>query len=358
MHRKINGYIDMIDNSIYYNSLKRVTEVVSESNKSFLITGSSGLIGSCLVDLLMLANQEGRNNHIFALGRNKEKIKSRFPEYIGNDYFHILEQDICEPLPKEYNFDYIVHGASNADPVSYAKYPVETILTNLLGTKNVLDYGRLNKECMITLLSTFEVYGKCDKDIYCETDAGVINFNLFRSCYPESKRTSEILSRSYVDEYKVKVNVARLCSIYGPTMSLQDSKAHAQFLRNALKGEDIVLKSTGAQRRTYCYVIDAITAILTILFKGSSGYSYNVSNINSIISIADLATLIASLSGKKIVYDLPSKIESKGFSKPQDCILDNSELCKLGWQGLYGIKEGIIETLDILKQDPKIGLTL
>lgn len=73
MRRKINGYIDMIDKSIYYNSLKRVLEVVSESNKAFLITGSSGLIGSCLVDLLMLANQEGRNNHIFALGRNKEK---------------------------------------------------------------------------------------------------------------------------------------------------------------------------------------------------------------------------------------------------------------------------------------------
>lgn len=339
----------MIANSIYCNSLKRVVNEVSVDKKAFLVTGASGLIGSCLVDLLMLANQEGKKNHVYALGRNREKLEYRFKEFVGNAYFHIIEQDICKPIDVEYTFDYIIHGASNADPVSYAKYPVETMLTNIIGAKNILDYGKFHQNCMMTLLSTFEVYGKCDKDVYTEMDAGVIDFNQFRACYPESKRSLEILSRCYVDEYHVKANVARLCSVYGPTMTSQDSKAHAQFLRNALRGEDIILKSQGLQRRTYCYVIDAVRGILTILFKGECGNSYNVSNSSSIVSIAELAKLIASLCGKRVVFNLPSDIESKGFSKPQNSILDSTELCKLGWQGLYDIKSGITECFEIMK---------
>lgn len=341
----------MIANSIYCNSLKRVVNEVSVDKKAFLVTGASGLIGSCLVDLLMLANQEGKKNHVYALGRNREKLEYRFKEFVGNAYFHIIEQDICKPIDVEYTFDYIIHGASNADPVSYAKFPVETMLTNIIGAKNILDYGRLHPNCMITLLSTFEVYGKCDKDVYTEMDAGVIDFNQFRACYPESKRSLEILSRCYIDEYSVRANVARLCSVYGPTMSPQDSKAHAQFLRNALNGENIVLKSEGLQKRTYCYVIDAVRGILAVLFKGEVGKNYNISNSNSIVSIVELAKLIASLCGKKVVFCYPSDIESKGFSKPQNCILDSTKLCKLGWQGLYDIKSGMTECIEIMKME-------
>ena len=88
----------MIANSIYCNSLKRVVNEVSVDKKAFLVTGASGLIGSCLVDLLMLANQEGKKNHVYALGRNREKLEYRFKEFVGNAYFHIIEQDICKPI--------------------------------------------------------------------------------------------------------------------------------------------------------------------------------------------------------------------------------------------------------------------
>ena len=181
-------------------------------------------------------------------------------------------------------FDYIIHGASNADPISYAKYPVETITTNVIGANNVLEYGKKHQNCKITFLSTFEVYGQTTHDEYKELDFGLVDFNVFRSCYPESKRVMEILSRCYVDEYGVNVNVARLSSVYGPTMSPNDSKAHAQFLRNALGNEDIVMKSKGLAKRTYTYVFDASTAILMILFRGKTGECYNVSNENSIAS--------------------------------------------------------------------------
>lgn len=339
----------MLENNIYSEALKKSLGYVAVTGKSFLVTGASGLIGSCLVDLLMLANQEGANNHVYALGRSFEKLSKRFCSLAHNKYFHIIVQDVCSPLDDSYEFDYIVHCASNADPVSYAKFPVETMTTNILGGKNILDYGKQHKKCKITILSTFEVYGNGNKDVYCESDAGILDFNQFRSCYPESKRTLEIISRCYVDEYGVNVNVARLSSIYGPTMAANDSKAHAQFLRNALVGKDIVLKSKGLSRRTYCYVIDAVTGILTVLFKGKNAESYNISNEKSISSIAEVAQTVAQIAGRKVIFELPSEIEQKGFSKPQNCILDNHKLRYLGWKGMYTLAEGMKETFDILR---------
>lgn len=340
----------MVENSIYKESLLRVVPAVEVSGKHILVTGASGLIGSCLIDLMMLANETGKQNHIYALGRSQAKLEKRFSAFVGNVFFHIIEQDVCQQLPEELVFDYIMHGASNADPVSYAKYPVETMTTNIMGGLNILEYGKKHPDCRITLLSTFEVYGNTGSDEYSESDAGVIDFNAFRSCYPESKRSIEILSRCYVSEYGVNVNVARLCSIYGPTMLANDSKAHAQFIKNALEGKDIVLKSQGLPRRTYCYVVDAVTGILKVMFCGKVSESYNISNDQAVASIAEVAQIAAGISGTKVVFDLPSEIEAKGFSKPQNCILNNQKLRDLGWRGAYSVKDGMAETINILKQ--------
>lgn len=302
-----------------------------------------------MIDLLMLANSNGTHNHIYALGRSYEKMKKRFEVYVENEYFHIIEQNICNAFLDEYRFDYIVHGASNADPVTYAKYPVETMLTNIQGGIKILEYGRKNHDCKITILSTFEVYGNTGNDKYKETDVGLLDFNMLRSCYPESKRSIELLSSCYAEEYGINTNIARLCSIYGPTMQADDSKAHAEFLKNAINNKNIILKSNGIQRRTYCYVIDAVTGILTVLFQGKGNEKYNISNENAIASIADIAKTIASIAGLKVIFDLPSKIETKRYLKPQDCILDNLKLRNLGWIGKYNIIDGFTECYNILK---------
>lgn len=342
----------MIENSIYLKALQDISSYVNVDRKTFLITGASGLIGSCLIDLLMLCNKERKKkNHVYALGRNKQKLRDRFHLFVDNSYFHIIEQDICQPIDDNVVFDYIIHGASNADPIAYAKYPVETMLTTLQGALNILEYGRKNKGSRIVMLSTFEVYGQSNKDIYNEQDAGVIDFNALRASYPESKRSMEILSRCYVEEYDVQVNVVRLGSIYGPTMLASDSKAHAQFIRKALNHEDIVLKSKGGQRRTYCHVIDAVSGILTVLMRGESGQSYNVSNDQAVTTIAKLAQTLAELAGVKVVFDMPSELEAKGFSKPQNIILDVKKLKSLGWLPLYSIQEGMKQTLNILKNE-------
>lgn len=334
------------DSMTYRNAIKAVAADISVDGGKILITGSTGLIGSCIIDVLLTANSLfDKRFDIFALGRSEKKLLSRFGT---NERLHFVVQDVTEPITTE-GLDYIIHAASNADPRSYALYPVETITTNIQGAKNVLDYCK-GKNTRVLFTSTFEVYGKLEQDEYDETQYGIIDLNLIRSCYPESKRTAEMLFRSYVDEYGVNCVIARLASIYGPTMKQDDSKAHAQFIRNALAGDNIVLKSTGDQVRTYCYVMDAVSGILAVLFFGKTGEVYNVANENSIASIAELAQTVADYAGTKVVFDLPDDVESKGFSKPQNCILKTEKVKGLNWTGKFDLKTGINETMTILKE--------
>lgn len=332
---------------MYENSIRELAKQIGLRDVSILVTGATGLIGSCAIDVLSVLNKEFcANIKIYALGRNKNKIESRF----GKNVIPV-EQDIINPLDKKIEYDYIIHAASNADPKSYALQPVETILTNVLGNKNILDYcaGHLNTKMI--LASSFEVYGELKgQDIFLENMSGIIDQTVLRNGYPESKRCSELLVRSYVDEYGVDAIIARLPSVYGPTMLESDSKAHAQFIRNALNGENIVLKSKGEQTRTYCYVLDVVSALFKLLCAGKDGEIYNVSNENSIASIAEVAKTCAEIAGTKVVFDLPSEVEAKGFSRSRNCILDNKKLKDLGWSGKYSLREGLEETLEYLRR--------
>jgi nucleoside-diphosphate-sugar epimerase len=337
--------------SVYPFSLSRFVDAVETSGSTFLITGATGLIGSCMVDLLMKANEmKIHPNRVLAMGRSTCKLKQRFEGYLTSPYFTVIEQDIRNPWNPIPEVDYLIHAASFSDPVSYAKYPVETLLTIVDGTRQVLEYGRQHAGCRIVFLSSYLVYGDVVSEIYTEDKTGLIDFTKIRSCYPEGKRAAENLLFDYVDEYKVKANIARLSCIYGPTMDREDSKAHAQFFRNALRGEDIVLKSDGKQQRIYTYVIDAVTGILCVLFRGKEGEIYNVCNSKSVASIRDVAEIVAAWAHRKVVYGEPSATERKGFSKPQDCLLNNDKLVELGWKEAYMIKDGIEETLCSLNE--------
>lgn len=338
----------MIDNTVYRAALERALPDIAIRDGKVLVTGASGLIGSCLTDLLLLSNGHGRHFEVFALGRSKARLQARFKAFKDSSRLHFIEQDIRQPIDGKVEYDYIIHGASNADPRSYALYPAETMLINIIGAKNILDYCKDHLATKAVMLSTFEVYGNAGKDVYEEADNGIVDINMLRSCYPESKRGMEVLTRCYIDEYKVNAVIGRLSSIYGPTMTEDDSKAHAQFIRNGLQGKDIVLKSKGEQRRTYCYVIDAVTGLLCVLGKGVAGEAYNISNEKSIVTIAEFAQTVADISGTKVITETPGETEKKGYSAPQNCILDNKKLIQLGWEGRYDIQQGISECLSIL----------
>ena len=336
----------------YQQQISRIAQTIPQMRKSILVTGATGMIGSSIIDILLCANQKYENQiSVFALGRDRGKLEERF-SYVTNIHsLKFIVQDVMEPLDEDIEIDYIVHAASNADPISYAKQPTETLLTNIYGTNNVLTYCRNHLKTRLLLTSTFEAYGKiAGKEIFTEIDSGEVDLNQIRSCYPESKRAAEILLRCYHQQYEVDGVIARLCSIYGPTMGKNDSKAHAQFIRNGLQGKNIVLKSRGLQKRTYCYLMDTISGIFTILLKGESGEAYNIANEESVITIADLARIVASVCGTSVVYEAPDAIEQKGYSRPQNCILDNAKLRSLGWESQYSLEEGIKATIGVLRE--------
>lgn len=326
----------------YNDSIQLIARELPYNSGSFLITGATGLIGSCIIDSLIAANENGANFKIYAMSRSRRKLEERF----GNAVFPVI-QDILEPLKTDEVYDYIIHCASNADPKRYAINPVETVLINVLGSNNILAYCKEHIKTRMLFTSSFEVYGFIyGKTKYKESMTGVIDQTILRNGYPESKRVCELLLKSYVDEYEVNAVITRLSSVYGPTMIESDSKAHAQFIKNVIKHQNIVLKSKGDQTRSYSYVIDVVSGIFKVLFDGKKGEIYNIANEKSVTSIADMAKMCAKIAGTNVVYDLPDKVEAKGFSKAQDCVLDNTKLKKLGWNARYSLEQGLRETIE------------
>jgi UDP-glucuronate decarboxylase len=317
------------------------------------ISGASGMIGSFIVDVLMERNHLfDAKIHVVASGRNKVRGEERFASYLSSSFFTFMGYDVSQPLTLEASVDYIIHAASNTHPVAYAQDAVGTIVTNLIGTKNLLDFAAEHQIRRFCLLSTVEIYGenKGDFDKFGEQNLGYIDSNTLRAGYPESKRCAEALCNAYHQTYGVDFVIPRLCRIYGPTLLSSDSKALSQFIRNAVKGEDIVLKSEGKQYFSYLHVADAVSAILTILVSGESRAAYNVSDADSDIALRDLAQHLASIAQTKVVFQLPEEMEKKGFSTATKAILDPAKLVRLGWKARFDIKQGLQNTITILKE--------
>jgi nucleoside-diphosphate-sugar epimerase len=325
----------------------------SLAGKTVLITGATGLIGSFLVDVFVQYNRSHADKAaLVCLNRDEDRAKSRFSYITEADNVLFVHQDVSQyiNLPVQ-KIDFIIHAASNSDPKSFANNPISTITANTLGTLNILEIAKKHRS-KVVFLSSREVYGIIqNKEAYTESDYGCIDFNQMRSAYPESKRVGELLCRGYTFEYGIDISIIRLGYVYGPTRTNTDTKVIAQFLNNAINCENIILKSDGKQRRTYIYVADAVNGIITVLFsKKSSGETYNLADLDSIISISDLADIIAEAGKVKKVSQLPTANEIKGWSKAQDVILNCNKLISLGWYPVTNIRQGIVKTITILKQ--------
>ena len=320
------------------------------SCKSMLISGAAGMIGSCLIDVIMRKNQEGLNCKIYALGRNEEKAKSRFAYCYDSENFEFIPYDINKPLERDLGrVDYIFHLASNTHPVAYSDDPIGTITTNIIGTNNLLKYAVEHKTERFLFASSVEIYGENRGDVekFDESYLGYIDCNTLRAGYPESKRCGEALCQAYKKQYGLDVVIPRISRVYGPTMLMSDTKASSQFILKAVAKEDIVLKSAGEQFYSYTYVADAVSGILTVLLKGVSGEAYNISDENSDIRLKDFARLCAEASGTKVVFDIPDASEAEGYSSTTLGVMDNTRLKKLGWSANTDIINGIGKTISI-----------
>lgn len=326
-------------------------------NKTVLVTGATGLIGSQLVMSLLNANAEKNLDlKVIAVVRNKQKAEKIF-KYADDKNLEFVVQDILKPFNIESTVDYIVHGASMTGSKDFVDYPVETIKTAIQGTENILELAKEKSIDGMVYLSSLEVYGVVDFSIDKVTEDmfGTIDPMSVRSSYSEGKRMVECLCSSYASEYKIPIKVARLCQTFGAGVNYSDNRVFAQFARSIIEGKDIVLKTDGSTERNYCYIRDAIAGILTLLLNGESGQAYNIANKDTLISIRGMAEMLIEKypeSGSKLVFDIAEDATKLGYNPKVKMNLDTQKIEKLGWKAEVGLEvmfEHLIESMKLNK---------
>lgn len=346
--------MNLYDNSLYIEDICYISSLdlpwEKLQGKSVLLSGATGLVGSFLVDVLLHKNI---GCTVYALGRNEQKARKRFLRWADNPYYVFIPYDINLPFNRHDlgTIDYVLHMASNTHPMQYSTDPIGTITTNIIGLQNMLEFAVEHHATRFAFTSSNEIYGenRGDVEFFDEDYCGYINSNTLRAGYPESKRCGEALCQAYKAQNGLDVVIPRLTRSYGPTMLISDTKAISQFIKKCIADEDIVLKSAGKQFYSYTYVADAVSGLLTVLLKGENGSAYNIAEEGSDIMLKDLASIIAEINGRKVVFEIPDAVEAAGYSTATKARLDGHKLQSLGWKPKYDIKTGIERTITILR---------
>ena len=338
----------LLNSNIYRNDIKRALEKYDFSafdGKSILVTGAAGLICSSLIDvLLVLQETTGIKIKIWGAGRDLNKIEKRF-----DDKIMPIIYDAILPLKIAEDVDFIIHGAGSASPELYTNKPVETMLSNINGVNNLLNYC-IGKKTRMVYISSSEVYGQKDReDPFIETNYGYIDLDNIRNSYSESKRASEMLCKSYAIEYGVDVSVVRPGHVYGPTASKKDKRISSDFAYKAARGEKLEMLSAGLQNRSYCYCIDASMAILACLIKGVSGEAYNIGT-KDVTSIREMARILAKAGDVELKIKEPNKEEKSAFNPMNNSSLDMRKISEIGYVESFTAREGLKHTVLILKE--------
>lgn len=319
------------------------------AGKSVMITGATGLICSAVVDVLLRYNETySVPITVYAAGRSEAKVVERFGNKPG---LFFLPYDASSGTNRFVDHsDYIIHGASNASPNMIVKEPVETMLSNFLGMKELLDYANRTRTEKLLYISSSEVYGnKIGSGAFKENEYGYIDLLKARNSYSVGKRAAETLCVSYYDEYGVESVIVRPGHIYGPTALPRDNRVASAWAYAVARGENIIMKSDGSQVRSYCYCLDSASAILKVLLNGETCHAYNISNPDSVISIKQMAEILAQTAGVKLCQEFASEEDKKGFNPMLNSSLNSDSLMALGWRGLFTAERGFTHTVEIIK---------
>lgn len=331
-----------IENKIFKEDLEYITYACfidwqKFDNKTVFVTGATELIGYTLVSTLLYRNLKYKSNiKIIALVRNITKAKEKFAKQLKQNLNLKFVVGDVENLPQiDDEIDFIIHGANPTASNYFVDNPVETIKTAVWGTNNILNLAKEKNISGLVYLSSMEVYGAPPTDdLIDESQGTTIDTMSVRSCYPEAKRLCEALCTSYADEYKVPAKVVRLAQTFGPGIDKNDNRVFAEFLRCAIKKQDIVLQTEGTSKRCYLYTADAVTAILAVLLSTKSGEAYNAANKNTYCSILEMAQLVAhELANNEIKVVIKVNENSKRkFPSQHKLNLNVSKLENFGWR--------------------------
>lgn len=301
------------------------------TGKKILILGAAGLIGSFLADCLIYAAGVGNvPMDIYVSSRRAENLEQRFGTEAGR--LHFMEGDVTALETKE-PFDIIVNAASAAHPAAFREKPVETMLANMLGTYRVLESAGKNPDCRVLYVSSGEVQEQIDHLSP-------------RACYPVSKKAGETLCISYIQEYGTDIVIVRPCHTFGANFTPEDNRAASQFIASAAAGQDIVLKSAGGQMRSFSYVADCVSGILTAIACGQAGSVYGIAS-GEICSLRQFAGICAETAQRQVKFQEVSETERAEASPIQMQKIDNTELRRLGWQPCFTLSQGIEHAIRI-----------
>jgi len=299
--------------------------------KSALVSGAAGFIGSHLVDHLLEEGFAvvGVDNFITGKEENLNSAKS-------NSKFSFLDLDVAGEIPDlGMKFDYIFHAASPASPPKYFEYPIETMMVNSIGTKNLLDLAEMNNARFI-FFSTSEVYGDPLEHPQRESYWGNVNPIGPRSIYDEAKRFGEALVAQYVREKKVNAGIIRIFNTYGPRLDPHDGRVVSTFIRQAINGEALTINGDGNQTRSFCYISDLIDGI----FKMAKSHEFgpiNLGNPNE-LTLNELIKEISKLLSKNLnTVNLPELKDDPVRRKPDISLAKE----KLGWEPKVSLTQGL-----------------
>lgn len=327
-----------------------IPNLKSLKDETILVTGATGLIGTGLVRFLLYINDKHNLNiKVIATGRDLKKLSKTFFKEKNSKNLFLETIDLEEKLLKIFEKlqpSYVIHAASGADPKSFSERPVDVMKGNFLGAFNLLEAANKQKVRNFLFISSGEVYGDLDQELipFDEDMVGLVNFNDNRACYPESKRATETLCHSFSKQYSQKVTIARPSHIFGPLFTQSDSRVSADFFRKILNNENIVMNTEGLQFRSYTYISDCISGLLTILINGENSEVYNVTKTDNGIYLKDFAQKIADIGNTKLIRNY-----NKAEKSMANASYSNDKLKKLGWFPLVSIDDGILRTFNYLK---------
>lgn len=307
------------------------TNVSNDEYKIILVTGGAGFLGRHLCCKLL----KNQFNKVICLDNIITGKESNIDEFKSNPNFKFLKFDITKKLFLPH-VDEIYHLASLASPDKYKTFPIETIMVNFMGTKNVLDLARVHN-AKVLLTSTSEVYGDPLMHPQPEEYYGNVNTIGERSCYDESKRLAETIMYEYRKLYSLDTKIVRIFNTYGPYMDEKDGRVITNFIYKIKNNEPLEIYGTGEQTRSFCYVDDLIDGLVKMMNSTESG-PINLGNPNCEFTLNELIKTFEKIISKKLeIKYLPGTENDPKCRKP---IIEKAKY-KLGWEPKISLEEGL-----------------
>jgi len=318
--------------------------------RRILVTGGAGFIGSHLCERLL-----ERGDSVLCVDNFYTGTRDNIAHLLSNPNFEVLRHDITQPLSVE--VDEIYNLACPASPVHYQFDPVKTTMVSVHGSINVLELARRLK-AKVLQASTSEVYGDPEIHPQPEEYRGHVNPIGPRACYDEGKRCAETLFFDYRRQHGLEIKVMRIFNTYGPRMHPNDGRVVSNFIVQALQGQPITLYGDGQQTRSFCFVDDLVTGMISMMDSDEfiTG-PINIGNPGE-FTIRELAEAVIELTGAK------SEIIQRPL--PQD---DPKQRCPditkakavLAWEPTIALREGLQRTIayfdHLLKNLPRSALS-